>query len=93
MEFEYPTTASPFTTVYLTINIMTMNMIIVKIMTIAAAIIAIIMIVIAETVEKSSCLCRLLSDLNLFIKMQTIMSHDKGIPFLALLRVIFAATF
>lgn len=64
MEFEYPTTASPFTTVYLTINIMTMNMIIVKIMTIAAAIIAIIMIVIAETVEKSSCLCRLLSDLN-----------------------------
>ena len=64
MEFEYPTTASPFTTVYLTINIMTMNMIIGKIMTIAAAIIEIIMIVIAETVEKSSCLCRLLSDLN-----------------------------
>ena len=61
MEFEYPTTASPFTTVYLTIII---TMIIVKIMTIAAAIIAIIMIVIAETVEKSSCLCRLLSDLN-----------------------------
>ena len=51
VEFEYPTTASPFTTVYLTIMITMMNMIIVKIMTIAASIIAIIMIMIAETVE------------------------------------------